>query len=163
MLKKYKQPGEIVQSATTGFSDAQSIVATLGSKLEVHVGINEVDIPKVRLGAPAVIHVDALPGAEFSGKVTEVAPASTNAFASDGGNGQGGGSNGIARFTVKVGLSGYDSRLLPGMSAAVDIISARHSHVVVAPLEAIPDTGNKATVTVLTRPRRRRKGPSRLV
>ena len=80
VLKKYKEPNEIVQSATTGFSDAQAIVATLGSRLEVKVGINEVDISKVHARAPASITVDALPDATFAGVVTEIAPASTNAF-----------------------------------------------------------------------------------
>lgn len=150
VLKKYKQPNEIVQSATTGFSDAQSLVATLGSRLEVLVGINEVDIPKVRVGAPVEIHVDALPNAAFTGVVTEVAPASTNAFADTGSGASGSSDTGISKFNVKVALSRYDPRLRPGMTADVDIISARHSHVVLAPLEAVPATGDHATVTVLT-------------
>lgn len=146
VLKKYKQPNEIVQSATTGFSDAQSLVATLGSRLEVQAGINEVDIPKVRLGAPVTVRVDALPNVTFTGKVTEVAPASTNAFGDSSGSAQ----SGVSKFNVKVALEGGGKGLRPGMNADVDIISARHSHVVLAPLEAVPGTGRTAVVTVLT-------------
>lgn len=150
VLKIYKEPNEIVQSATTGFSEAQSMVATLGSRLEVQVGINEVDITKVKVGAPVDIHVDALPGVAYFGHVTEVAPASTNTFSTSGdSSASSSGVSGISKFLVKVALNGYDKRLRPGMTANVDIIAARHSHVVLAPLAAIPGAGNTATVTIL--------------
>jgi len=151
VLKKYKEPNEIVQSATTGFSDAQSIVATLGSRLQVSVGINEVDVAKVSLHSPATISVDALPGAAFPGSVTQIAPASTNAFSSDGSGGSSsGGANSISKFLVKVAFDRNDPRLRSGMSANVGIISKKHVHVVLAPLEAVPFEGKSGTVTVLT-------------
>ena len=146
VLKKYKQPNEIVQSATTGFSDAQAIVATLGSRLEVKVGINEVDISKVHAHAPARITVDALPDTTFVGTVTEIAPASTNAFDTSGGSS----TSSISKFSVKVGFARYDPRLRSGMSANVAIVSQKHAHVILAPLEAIPFPGTQGQVTVLT-------------
>ena len=145
VLKKYKEPNEIVQSATTGFSDAQAIVATLGSRLEVKVGINEVDISKVRAHAPASITVDALPDTTFPGAVTEIAPASTNAFDTTSASS----TSSISKFSVKVGFARYDPRLRSGMSANVAIISQKHAHVVLAPLEAVPFTGKQGQVTVL--------------
>ena len=149
VLKKYKQPTEIVQSATTGFSDQQSIVATLGDQLMVRVGINEVDIPKVKLKAPVKIHIDAVPETTFNGFVQEIAPASTNAFPDTSGTSTGQ-NNGIAKFSVKILLARYDARLRPGMSASVDIISAHHANIVLAPLEAIPFSGAHGTVMVYT-------------
>lgn len=146
VLKKYKEPNEIVQSATTGFSDAQAIVATLGSRLEVKVGINEVDISKVHAHAPARITVDALPDATFVGSVTELAPASTNAFDTSSGSS----TSSISKFSVKVGFARYDPRLRSGMSANVAIISRKHAHVVLAPLEAVPFPGKQGQVKVLT-------------
>jgi len=147
VLKKYKEPGEIVQSATTGFSDAQSIVATLGSRLEVKVGINEVDIAKVHSRALAVITVDALSGVSFPSVVTEIAPASTNAFADT--SSAGGSANSISKFSVKVAFQRSDSRLRSGMSANVAIISQKRAGVVLAPLEAVPFAGTQGQVTVL--------------
>lgn len=149
VLKKYKQPNEIVQSATTGFSDAQSIVATLGSRLQVSVDINEVDVAKVSLHAPAVITVDALPGVSFPGTVTQIAPASTNAFSSDGGS-SGGSTNSISKFSVKAAFDRSDPRLRSGMSANVAIISRRHTHVVLAPLEAVPFSDKTGQVSVMS-------------
>lgn len=147
VLKKYKEPNEIVQSATTGFSDAQSIVATLGSRLEVSVNINEVDIAQVHLHAPATVVVDALPGVSLSGYVSEIAPASTNAF-TDTSSGASSTSS-ISKFAVKVAFTKPDPRLRPGMSASVRVISQQRKGVVLVPLEAVPFTGSKGQVTVL--------------
>ena len=145
VLKKYRQPGEIVQSATTGFSDTQSIVATLGSRLEVQVGINEVDVAKIRVGAPVTITVDAAPGVSFAGTVTEIAPASTNAFADT----STATTATISKFNVRIAFGKYDSRIRPGMSANVTILSDRRAHVVVLPLLSVGFTGNRGTVRVL--------------
>jgi len=155
VLKKYRETNEIVQSATTGFSDAQSLVATLGSRLQVSVGINEVDVAKVVLHSPATITVDALPGASFPGTVTQIAPASTNAFSSDSSGSSG--ANSISKFLVKVAFDRNDPRLRSGMSASVSIISQKHVHVVLAPLEAVPFAGKSGTVTVLTAAKKQEK------
>ncbi len=154
VLKKYKEPNEIVQSATTGFSDAQSIVATLGSRLQVSVAINEVDVAKVALHAPAVITVDALPGAQFPGTVTQIAPASTNAFSSDS---SGSSTGSISKFSVKVAFNHSDPRLRSGMSANVAIISQKRVQVVLAPLEAVPFADKSGQVTVLSAGRQEKR------
>ena len=143
VLKRYKQLDEIVQSATTGFSDTQSLIVTLGSRQQINVDVNEIDVPKVHLGAPVDVHVDAIPGAAFSGTVTEIAPASTTAFSEASAA-----NNGVSRFTVKILLKQDDIRLRPGMSASVEILSVVHKNVVLLPLEALPATGDTATVTV---------------
>jgi HlyD family secretion protein len=148
VMKRYKQLDEIVQSATTGFSDTQSLIVTLGSRQQISVDVNEIDVPKVRLGAPVTIRVDAVPNATFSGSVTEIAPASTTAF-SDTSNGSSSSSSGVSRFSVKIVLKQNDPRLRPGMSASVDILSAEHKNAVLLPLEALPSPGDTATVTVV--------------
>lgn len=147
VLKKYRQAGEIVQSATTGLSDTHSIVATLGSRLEVQVGINEVDVAKVKKGAPATIRVDAVPGVTFAGRVAEIAPASTSSFPDAGGGG--GGAAGISKFLVRTAFPRFDPRLRPGMSAGVTILSARRKGVVVVPLAALSFTEDRGSVQVL--------------
>lgn len=150
VLKRYRQQGEIVQSATTGFSDTQSIVATLGSKLQVVVAINEVDIARIRVGAPVTITVDALPNLAFSGSVTEIAPASSGAFPDSGSGAVV--QTGISKFTVKVSIARYDRRLRPGMSANVSILAAQKNHIVTLPLEAIPFEGDKGSIMVQLAP-----------
>jgi HlyD family secretion protein len=148
VLKKYKEQDEIVQSATTGFSDADAILATLGNRDRVEVGINEVDIVKVSPNARVIIHVDALPNTTFNGTVTSIAPASTNAFDASGATATATTST-IAKFSVKIAFSQIDDRLRPGMTADVDIISADHKNAVLIPLEGLPFDGNSGSVTVL--------------
>jgi HlyD family secretion protein len=149
VLKKYKNENEIVQSATTGFSDAQAIVATLGNRVCVDVGINEIDIAKVRISSPVVITVDALPNETFAGTVTKIAPASTNAFDSSGSSTSTSQSS-IAKFLVEVAVSKIDRRLRPGMTANVDIIGADRKNALTVPLEGLPFDGRSGSVTVLT-------------
>lgn len=149
VLKKYKEENEIVQSATTGFSDAQAIVATLGNRVCVQVGINEIDIAKVQQNAPVQIEVDALPDMTFDGVVTNIAPASTNAFDSTGAA-SAANQSAIAKFSVAIAFLKSDSRLRPGMTANVDIISAQRRKTLVVPLEALNFDGRQGTVTVLT-------------
>lgn len=157
VLKRYKEVNEIVQSATTGFSDAESIIVTLGSEPRVNVDINEVDIAKVHLGDPVQIHVDALPGVTFAGVVRQIAPASTSAFTDSGASS--GGTSSISKFSVKVGFLHPDPRLATGMTATVDILSSRRKNVVLVPLEAIGFTGDKGTVTVLGPGNKQQKTP----
>jgi len=145
VLKRYKQLDEIVQSATTGFSDTQSLIATLGSRQEIRVDVNEIDVPKVHMDAPVTIHVDAIPGVDYHGTVIEIAPASTTAFSDT----SAGANNGVSRFTVKVLLNSDDPKLRSGMSASVDILSDEHKHVVLLPVSALPATGIITSVTVV--------------
>ena len=155
VLKKYKEENEIVQSATTSFSDTEALVATLGGKVYVNVEINEVDIAKIHVGAPVTITVDALPGTNFDGVVSSIAPASTNTFSSDSSSSSG--QNSIAKFAVAISLEKSIPQLLPGMTANVDIISAKHSGVLLLPLEGLGFDGKSGTVTVLTSENKREK------
>lgn len=154
VLKKYKQENEIVQSATTGYSDAQAIVATLGNRVCVQVGINEIDIAKVRANAAVQIVVDALPNITFDGTVTNIAPASTNAFDSTGAATTAN-QSAIAKFSVSIAFNKSDRRLRPGMTANVDIISADHKNALLVPLEGLGFDGAQGTVTVLTNDNKR--------
>jgi HlyD family secretion protein len=149
VLKKYKQENEIVQSATTGFSDSEAIVVTLGNRVCVDVDINEIDIAKVRPNAAVKITIDALPGEAFDGTVASIAPASTNAFDSTGASSSSSNDT-ISKFSVVIAFNQSDSRLRPGMTANVDIISADHPSVLLLPLEALNFDGNTGDVTVLT-------------
>ena len=147
VLKKYKEANEIVQSATTGFSNSESIVVTLGSAVRVQVDINEVDIAKVNIGDKVNVHVDALPDEVFAGRVDQIAPASTNAFDSTGTSSSS--TSSISKFSVKIVFLKSDPRLRPGMTAECDIISSQHKGVVLAPLQAVKVSDKTGTVTVL--------------
>jgi HlyD family secretion protein len=44
------------------------------TSMQIDVGVNELDVPKVKVGQPAAVKVDAFPALVFEGKVTAISP-----------------------------------------------------------------------------------------
>ena len=137
-----KEIGESVQG--NGFTAGEVILNVSDlSAMEVNVEVNESDIVRIHLGDDAEIEVDAYLGEKFQGTVTEIGNTALNA-----------GMNGfnmdqVTNFSVKVRLiqSSYaqlmegeddnETPFRPGMSATVDILTARASEVLSAPIQAV--------------------------
>ncbi len=120
------------------------------NRMEVLTDVNENDIVKVKIKDTALIEIEAFPGRKFKGIVTEIAnSAQTQANATDQ----------VVNFKVKVailpssyaglseGKTGQYSPFRPGMSASVDIITARKENVIGVPVSAVitrsDDTGKQ--------------------
>ncbi|HWR44545.1 HlyD family secretion protein [Sporomusa sp.] len=110
-------PGEMVSVGQTLFS------ITNPADAWVEVNIEETDIGKVQIGQSVEFKVDAYPGKNFKGEVTDVGAATGSQFAllpSD--NATGNFTKVTQRITVKVKvIDAGNSVLKPGMSAVVDI------------------------------------------
>ena len=135
-----KEIGESVQG--NGFTAGEVIMNVSDlSTMEVNVEVNESDIVRIHLGDEAEIEVDAYLGETFQGTVTEIGNTALNA-----------GMNGfsmdqVTNFSVKVRLnrdsydhlteSDDDTPFRPGMSATVDILTARATDVLSAPIQAV--------------------------
>lgn len=89
----------------------------------VVVAVDELDIPKVTIGQPAIIKIDALPDEEFEGKVTEIAEI---------GMGQGG----VTTYDVAISFKKQNGVRI-GMSANAEILVDSRTDVVLVPVEAI--------------------------
>ncbi len=77
------------------------------SHLQITVPVNELDIPKVKIGATASIQLDALSGAAFPGQVEAISWLNkTN-------------SDGIVTYDVQVSLATTDPRVRIGMTGEV--------------------------------------------
>jgi multidrug resistance efflux pump len=70
ILRVYAEPGEVAGPAT---EQPVLLMADL-SRLRVRAFVEELDATRVRPGQSAVITADGLPGREFVGKVSQVAP-----------------------------------------------------------------------------------------
>ncbi len=116
--------------------------------MEVLVEVNENDIVRVNVGDTALIEVDAYLDEEFKGIVTEIANSARL---------QGVSSDQVTNFEVKVRMvkSSYgelvkdstESPFRPGMTASVEIKTARKSQVLSLPIEAVTtrtDTSSQA-------------------
>jgi HlyD family secretion protein len=81
------------------------------SLMEVRVSANQQDFVRLHIGQSAKIHLDAYPELVFSGKLDEMAPiARSGDFSSK-----------LRFFPVVFSVSGHDTKLMPDLSAAVDV------------------------------------------
>ncbi len=88
--------------------------------LHITVNVDELDVAQVQVGQPALITVDALPNRTFAGVVTYLAAVPTV-------------QGGVVTYEARVELQEDDPVLRPGMSAAVDIVTARVTDVLLLP------------------------------
>ena len=81
------------------------------SKMQVRVQANQEDFPSLQVGQTAKVRLDAYPDMEFPAKVEQVSPI-----------GEGGDfSSRLKNFMVVVSIEGNDPKLMPDLSAAVDV------------------------------------------
>lgn len=96
-------------------------------RMHARARVNQADIEQLREGQSVHIGLDAYPEISFSGKVENIAAvAQTSAF------------SGKARtLIVLFSINGTDAKLMPDLSAAVDIELDRQPKVLVAPRDAV--------------------------
>ena len=137
-----KEVGESVQG--NGFTAGEIIMNVSDlSTMEVNVEVNESDIVRIHMDDEAEIEVDAYLGETFSGRVTEIGNTALNA-----------GMNGfsmdqVTNFSVKIRLDrssymhlvegdhDHETPFRPGMSATVDVLTAKADRVLSAPIQAV--------------------------
>jgi HlyD family secretion protein len=87
------------------------------SSMQVRVMANQQDFPSLQVGQTAKVRLDAYPDLVFPAKLDQLAPV-----------GEGGDfSNKLRAFVVIVAIEGNDPKLMPDLSAAVDVDIARQN------------------------------------
>jgi multidrug resistance efflux pump len=81
------------------------------SQMQVRALVNQQDFLGMRIGIPVHIHLDAYPDLVFRGKLEEMAPIGRNGDFSPK----------VRTFAVVFSIEGNDTRLMPDLSAAVDV------------------------------------------
>jgi uncharacterized membrane protein YgcG len=99
------------------------------------VAFSESDIGEVKVGQPATVTLDAVPGVELGAHVTQIATVGTS-------------SNGVVSYNATLTVDQSDSRVKPGMSASAAVIVGQAQGVSV-PNAAVTGTGSLGTVNVL--------------
>jgi len=104
------------------------------------VGIHETSLAKVRIGQPAIVTVETLPGKRFLGTVGMVAPLpdSTNMFLNPD----------LKVFNTQVYIDTDDPELRSGMTCKVEIIVEKYDDVVYVPIQAVTRIAGDAIVYV---------------
>jgi multidrug efflux pump subunit AcrA (membrane-fusion protein) len=104
------------------------------NNLETSIGVDELDISKVKVGQSVSVDVSAFPDSKFAGKVSEVSK-------------EGEVSNGVSTFNVKVKLN-QSKNLKIGMTTESSILVQKKDNVVYVPVEAINTRDNVKYVIV---------------
>jgi RND family efflux transporter MFP subunit len=109
ILSKSANVGDIITPFSSA-ADSKGAVVTMAdmTTLEVEADVSESSLSRVKVGQPAEIVLDALPGTRFRGRISRMVPTVDRAKAT---------------VMTKVQFDALDSRILPEMSAKVAFLS----------------------------------------
>ncbi len=112
---------------------------TASAKAEV--GIHEANLQKIRVGLPAVVTVDALPGRKYLATVASIAPLpdAQSMFLNPD----------LKLYNTEVFLEDNDEALRTGMSCNVEIIAEQHDDVLSVPVQSVIRADGAHTVFVV--------------
>jgi len=121
--------GEIA-AAQTAFTQGKTLMTISNLDVfEVEVEVDETEIAKVELHQPVDIEIDAFPDTTFKGEVTEI--GNTAILSGLGSADQ------STNFRVKVIFQEASKSVRPGMSATVDITTAKAEDALTIPYSAV--------------------------
>jgi HlyD family secretion protein len=103
------------------------------SRLLVDLQLSEVDINRVKVGQQVSLTFDAIADQSYTGQVVQVARVGTAA-------------QGAVNFGVTIELDNADESVLPGMTAAVNIVVEQLDNVLLVPNRAIRFRNNQRVV-----------------
>jgi HlyD family secretion protein len=135
VTRRNVEEGENVVVGT--MNNAGTILLTVAdmSVIEAEVEVDETDIPLVRIGQPATVTIDAIPGKEYKGHVTEIGnspiqPPGTMPTAATG-------PRTATNFKVVVTLEGEIPEVRPGFTCTAEITTETRSQAVAVPIQAL--------------------------
>jgi HlyD family secretion protein len=136
------EKGETAIAGQTNLAGAVLMVISDLSEMMGEIKVGELDVVKLRIGQPAEVTVDAIPGKVFQGSVISVASGtdrpSGNAF---------GGNQETQSYKVRIQLAGSREALgglRPGMSARIAVLTAERKQALSVSLAAIQERETKA-------------------
>jgi HlyD family secretion protein len=122
VIERTVEPGQTVAASMTApklFTIAQDL-----SQVQIDAQVDEADIGQVASDNQVSFTVDAYPDVTFKGKVEQIrlAPVALN---------------NVVTYTVVIAAENQFGRLLPGMTANVEIVTGENKDVIVVPSEAL--------------------------
>ena len=101
-----------------------TVIATIGnlSRIKISTSVPERYLANLKIGTPAEISFDAIPGLTFAAKVSEMSPTMDATSRT---------------LDIKLDLEKADSRTLVGMVATVKLVTESRKNVVVAPRSSV--------------------------
>jgi len=117
---------------------AQAVVSIMTKgKFEIVANISEIDIAKVKVNDSVAITLDAFPGGDkWTGKVISIQPAEKVV-------------EGVVFYETKIVFDNEDTRLRSGMTANLDVETARNDDALRMPLRALKEKSGRKFVQVM--------------
>jgi len=106
--------------------------------MQVRVRVNQADVPYLRVGQAVQVRLDAYPDLMFAGKLERLAAIGVSSDLSQK----------VRSFVALFSIAGGDPKLLPDLSAAVDVELERSERALVAPRDAVWTEGEQPYVRV---------------
>jgi HlyD family secretion protein len=106
--------------------------------MEVRARANQADVPYLRAGQPVEVRLDAYPDLVFKGRLDQIAAIGTTSGMSDK----------VHVFSVLFSIQGADPKLMPDLSAAVDVELERTPNALVVPRDALISENGQTYVRV---------------
>lgn len=120
------------ETAVTGtMNNPGTVLLTIAdmSVLETEVEVDETDIPTVKIGQPAKVTIDAIPGQTFTAKVTEIGNSPIQAPGAAA-------TAQATNFKVVLTLDGEVPNVRPGFTCTAEITTATRKNVLAVPIQA---------------------------
>jgi HlyD family secretion protein len=136
--RKFADPGSFVTPTTAGSavsSATSSSILSLASTNQIVAQVAEADIAQIRIGLASTIQVDAYPGKNFTGQVTQIATQSDVV-------------QNVTSFQVKTSVPDPQRLLRSGMNVAVAFTAGELNNVLIVPTGAIVQQDNAQGVFV---------------
>ena len=97
------------------------------STMQVRVGVNQADVLKLQIGQSAVVHLDAYPNLGFTGTLVELSPVGhPNDYSTT-----------VRTFIAIFSIHEDNPKLMPDLSASVDVQVANISGALTVPAESV--------------------------
>lgn len=109
------------------------------SDMVLQTQVNQADVQMLRVGQPAVIHLDAYPDRVWNGRVESVAAMAGGG--TDNGRGRTSTGSYVRNVAVAVNILESDPVIIPDLSASADVLLSTQEDVVMAPREALRQMG----------------------
>jgi len=119
-------------------SPGMSAISVISSDFIIKAEVNEIDVVNIKEGQDVDITLDAYYEDEFSGKITEISPISTNV-------------GGVVSFELIVKPETENApQLLYGLSASLDITTSGIKDILYVPVESVYEEDGKTYVDLIT-------------
>lgn len=109
------------------------------SAMQVRARVNQVDLSHLKPGDPAEVRLDAYPDLAFPATLGRISAVALQSYSSKQ----------IRNFTAFISIQGSNPKLLPDLTASVDVRIQALDNVLVLPREAILFEAGRASVMVL--------------